>query len=66
MPGQDSLSDRVSGAADAVSGKLDQHKYETGAEANKRSVCVLCTPLEVVWLIPVHATDLRDALSDCH
>ncbi|MCJ1441503.1 MAG: Glucose-repressible protein [Stictis urceolatum] len=38
VAGADSLTDRVSGASDALGDKLDQHKHETAAEANKRSV----------------------------
>lgn len=38
IPGQDSLSDRASGAFGAVSDKLDQTKHEGSAEANKRSI----------------------------
>ncbi|KAI8931317.1 hypothetical protein NX059_011659 [Plenodomus lindquistii] len=38
VPGQDSLTDRASGAASAVSDKLNQEKHEGAAEANKRSV----------------------------
>jgi hypothetical protein len=38
VPGQDSLSDRASGAFGAVSDKLDQTKHEGSAEANKRSI----------------------------
>ncbi|KAJ4317257.1 Ras- protein rsr1 [Ascochyta rabiei] len=38
VPGQDSISDRVSGAMGAASDKIDQSKHEGSAEANKRSV----------------------------
>ncbi|KAF3938901.1 hypothetical protein ABW19_dt0210368 [Dactylella cylindrospora] len=38
IPGQDTLSDRVSGAAGAIGDKLDQHKHETSASANKHSI----------------------------
>merc|ERR1712072_1236524 len=36
--GGGSLSDRVSGAAGAVSGKVDESKYNASSEANKRSI----------------------------
>lgn len=32
IPGQNSISDRISGAADAISGAVDEHKYKTTAE----------------------------------
>ncbi|EPS42146.1 hypothetical protein H072_3888 [Dactylellina haptotyla CBS 200.50] len=38
VPGNDSIGDRVSGALGAASDKVDQHKYETGAKANKESI----------------------------
>lgn len=38
VPGQDSVTDRVSGAFGAASDKLDQTKHEGSAEANKRSI----------------------------
>jgi len=38
VPGQDSISDRVSGATGAVSDKFDQHKHDTTARANKESI----------------------------
>ncbi|KAF7970370.1 hypothetical protein HWV62_496 [Athelia sp. TMB] len=38
VPGQNSLSDRVSGAADAVSGKVDESKYKGSAEVNKQGI----------------------------
>jgi len=38
VPGQDSLTDRASGAASAVSNKLSQEKHEGSAEANKHSI----------------------------
>jgi hypothetical protein len=38
VPGQDSVTDRVSGAFGAASDKVDQHKHEGSAEANKRSI----------------------------
>ena len=38
VPGQDSVTDRVSGATGALSDKLDQTKHEGSAEANKRSI----------------------------
>jgi hypothetical protein len=36
--GDTSLSGRASGALGAASDKLDQHKHDTAAEANKRAV----------------------------
>merc|ERR1712107_365922 len=38
VPGQDSLTDRVSGGLSAAGDKIDQEKHEGSAEANKRSV----------------------------
>ena len=38
VPGQDSLTDRASGAASAVGDKLNQEKHEGSAEANKRAI----------------------------
>ncbi|KAF2009057.1 hypothetical protein BU24DRAFT_402418 [Aaosphaeria arxii CBS 175.79] len=38
IPGQDSIGDRVSGALGAGSDKLDQHKHEGAASANKHSI----------------------------
>ena len=38
VPGQDSISDRVSGALGAGSDKLDQHKHETASSANKQGI----------------------------
>lgn len=38
VPGQDSLTDRASGALGAASDKIDQTKHEGSAEANKRSI----------------------------
>jgi len=38
IAGQDSLSDRVSGATGAVGDKFDQHKHESSASANKHNV----------------------------
>ncbi|KAF2631677.1 hypothetical protein BU25DRAFT_332653 [Macroventuria anomochaeta] len=38
VPGQDSVSDRVSGAFGAASDKLDESKHQGSAEANKRSI----------------------------
>ncbi|KAF1943312.1 ras-domain-containing protein [Clathrospora elynae] len=38
VPGKDSITDRASGAADAVGDKLKQSKHEGSAEANKHSV----------------------------
>ena len=32
VPGQSGLGDRISGAADAVSGKVDESKYKTSAD----------------------------------
>ncbi|KAF7979245.1 hypothetical protein HWV62_43222 [Athelia sp. TMB] len=32
VPGQSGLGDRLSGAADAVSGKVDESKYKTSAD----------------------------------
>ena len=37
VPGKDSISDRVSGAAGAVSDKLEQSKHEGAASANKHA-----------------------------
>ena len=38
VPGSDSITDRASGALGAAGDKLDQHKHEGSAEANKRSI----------------------------
>merc|ERR1711916_109931 len=38
VPGQDSISDRISGGLSAAGDKMDQEKHEGSAEANKRSV----------------------------
>jgi Ras-related protein Rap-1B len=38
VPGNDSLTDRASGALSAAGDKIDQTKHEGSAEANKRSV----------------------------
>merc|ERR1711900_68733 len=38
VPGQDSLTDRASGALNAASDKMNQEKHEGSAEANKRSI----------------------------
>ncbi|KAF7985832.1 hypothetical protein HWV62_506 [Athelia sp. TMB] len=38
IPGERSLGDRVSGAADAVSGKIDEDKYKGSAEVNKQGI----------------------------
>ena len=38
VPGQDSVSDRVSGGLSAAGDKINQEKHEGSAEANKRSV----------------------------
>merc|ERR1712137_1077540 len=38
VPGQDSLTDHVSGGLSAAGDKIDQEKHEGSAEANKRSV----------------------------
>ncbi|KAK6538622.1 Ras- protein rsr1 [Orbilia ellipsospora] len=38
VPGNDSVTDRVSGAFGAASDKLDQHKHEASAKANKEGI----------------------------
>ncbi|KAF7985823.1 hypothetical protein HWV62_488 [Athelia sp. TMB] len=38
VPGERSLGDRVSGAADAVSGKVDESKYKGSADVNKEAI----------------------------
>merc|ERR1711879_366815 len=38
VPGNDSLTDRASGALGAAGDKLDQHKHEGAASANKHSI----------------------------
>jgi Ras-related protein Rap-1B len=38
VPGNDSITDRASGAISAVGDKMDQSKHDASAEANKRSV----------------------------
>ncbi|KAK6349286.1 Ras- protein rsr1 [Orbilia blumenaviensis] len=38
VPGQDSISDRISGGLGAASDKLDQHKHEASAKANKEGI----------------------------
>lgn len=38
VPGQDSITDRISGATGAVSDKLSQEKHEGSATANKHSI----------------------------
>jgi Ras-related protein Rap-1B len=38
VPGNDSITDRASGAFSAVGDKMDQTKHDGAAEANKRSV----------------------------
>ncbi|KZP19743.1 hypothetical protein FIBSPDRAFT_823956 [Athelia psychrophila] len=38
IPGERSIGDRVSGAADAVSGKVDESKYKTSADVNKQGI----------------------------
>ncbi|KAK4991434.1 hypothetical protein LTR66_003042 [Elasticomyces elasticus] len=38
VPGQDSLTDRASGAMGAMSDKLEETKHSGSAEANKRSI----------------------------
>merc|ERR1712108_25138 len=38
VPGQDSITDRASGALNAASDKMNQEKHEGSAEANKRSI----------------------------
>jgi len=38
VPGQDSLTDRASGALNAAGDKINQEKHEGSAEANKHSI----------------------------
>merc|ERR1711868_186714 len=38
VPGQDSLSDRTSGALDAAGDKIDEKKHEGSAKANKEGI----------------------------
>jgi hypothetical protein len=38
IPGEDSVTDRISGALGATSDKLDEHKHDTAATANKHSI----------------------------
>jgi Ras-related protein Rap-1B len=38
VPGNDSITDRASGALSAAGDKIDQTKHEGSAEANKRSI----------------------------
>jgi Ras-related protein Rap-1B len=38
VPGNDSITDRASGALSAAGDKINQEKHEGSAEANKRSV----------------------------
>ena len=38
VPGQDSLTDRASGALDATSDKLNEKKHEGSASANKQGI----------------------------
>lgn len=38
VPGQDSITDRASGALNAAGDKINQEKHEGSAEANKRSI----------------------------
>jgi hypothetical protein len=38
VPGQDSITDRASGALSAAGDKIDQKKHDSSAEANKRSI----------------------------
>jgi len=38
VPGQDGVGDRISGALGAASDKVDQHKHEGAASANKHSI----------------------------
>ena len=38
VPGNDSITDRASGALGAAGDKLDQHKHEGAASANKHSI----------------------------
>ncbi|KAF7979244.1 hypothetical protein HWV62_43220 [Athelia sp. TMB] len=47
VPGERGLGDRVSGAADAVSGKLDEEKYKGSAEALTDLRLYLYSPLEI-------------------
>ncbi|KAF2157438.1 hypothetical protein K461DRAFT_273618 [Myriangium duriaei CBS 260.36] len=38
VPGQDSISDRVSGAFGAAGDKVDQHSHNASAKANKEGI----------------------------
>merc|ERR1711916_250728 len=38
VPGNDSITDRASGALNAAGDKINQEKHEGSAEANKRSI----------------------------
>lgn len=38
IPGNASISDRIAGAGDAISGKMDESKYNTSAEVNKKGI----------------------------
>jgi len=38
VPGQDSMSDRLSGAMGAASDKMDQSKHEASSSANKQGI----------------------------
>ncbi|KAL6711508.1 Ras-related protein rsr1 [Coniothyrium glycines] len=38
VPGQDSLTDRASGALNAASDKIDESKHKGSAEANKHAI----------------------------
>merc|ERR1711915_639129 len=38
VPGKDSIGDRVSGALDAGSDKINEKKHETSASANKQGI----------------------------
>jgi len=38
VPGQDSIGDRISGALDAGSNKIDESKHQGAASANKESI----------------------------
>ena len=37
VPGKDSITDRIGGAADAVGGKLQQGKHDAKAEGHKEA-----------------------------
>lgn len=38
VPGNDSISDRVSGAMGAASNKMDESKHNSSASANKQGI----------------------------